>query len=63
MFEPIDYVAFKGLSAKSSIDAVVFIDVKSGAAGLQGSQRQIKRTVEERRVTFEVVDPPSASAK
>ena len=46
LFEPIDYVAFKGLSERGVVDAVVFIDVKSGGAVLQPNQRQIKRVVE-----------------
>jgi len=42
LFEPIDYLAFKGLSARGSIDALVFVDVKSGRARLSRDQRQIK---------------------
>lgn len=52
LFEPIDYVAFKGLSERGAIDAVVFIDVKSGGAVLQSNQRQIKRAVERGDVQF-----------
>ena len=52
LFEPIDYVAFKGLSERGVIDSVVFIDVKSGGAVLQSNQRQIKRAVERGDVHF-----------
>lgn len=45
LFEPIDYLAFKGLSARRSVDALVFVDVKSGRARLSPEQRQIKALV------------------
>ncbi len=52
LFEPIDYVAFKGLSERGVVDAVVFIDVKSGGAVLQPNQRRIKIAVEKGRVSL-----------
>ena len=45
LFEPIDYVAFKGLSDRGVVDAVIFVDVKSGGAVLQPNQRKIKKAV------------------
>ncbi len=52
LFTPIDYVGFKGLSITGEVEALVFIDVKSGRNDLEKSQRQIKRAVEQRRVKF-----------
>lgn len=52
LFSPIDYVGFKGLSVTREVDALVFIDVKSGRNNLEKSQRQIKRAVEQGRVKF-----------
>lgn len=52
LFKPIDYVGFKGLSITGEVEALVFIDVKSGRNKLEKSQRQIKRAVEQGRVKF-----------
>lgn len=47
MFQPIDYVAFNGLSARDGeVDSMVFLDVKTGKAGLSPSQRQIRDVIE-----------------
>ena len=52
LFSPIDYVGFKGFSITGEVEALVFIDVKSGRSQLEKSQRQIKRAVEQGRVKF-----------
>jgi len=52
LFKPIDYVGFKGLSITGEVEALVFIDVKSGNNHLTPPQRQIKRAVEQGRVKF-----------
>ncbi len=51
LFEPIDYVVFRGLGA-GAIEAIEFVDVKSGNARLQESQREIKRAVDAGRVSL-----------
>lgn len=52
LFQPIDYVAFKGLSNNGTVDAVVFIDVKSGGAALQTNQRQIQAVVNQGKLSL-----------
>jgi len=54
LFEPIDYVVFKGLTAKSEVDALLFVDVKSGNARLGSDQRQIKKVVESGKVRLKI---------
>lgn len=52
LFEPIDYLIFSGLTSKSRVDALVFVDVKSGKARLNGVQQEIKQRVEAGAVRF-----------
>jgi len=54
LFEPIDYVIFKGLSAKGKVDSLLFVDVKSGKARLAPDQREIKGLVEGGKVGFKI---------
>jgi predicted Holliday junction resolvase-like endonuclease len=56
LLQPIDYVGFKGLSITGEVEAVVFIEVKSGCNDLSPQQRQIKRVVEQGRVEFIAAD-------
>lgn len=56
LFEPIDYVAFKGLSKTGRVDAVLFVDVKSGQARLNAAQRQIRDLVEAGNVSLLIAD-------
>jgi predicted Holliday junction resolvase-like endonuclease len=51
LFEPIDYIVFSGLS-KGRVESMVFVDVKSGGARLNQSQRSIKQAVENKAVSF-----------
>jgi predicted Holliday junction resolvase-like endonuclease len=55
LFEPIDYVVFKGLSAGGAVEELRFADIKSGKARLKDHQRQIKEVVEAGRVEFKVI--------
>lgn len=53
LFEPIDYVVFNGLTARDGeVDSLVFLDVKTGGARLQESQKQTKDAVEAGRVAL-----------
>lgn len=52
LFEPIDYLVFSGLTKNASVDALYFIDVKSGKARLNEIQRSIKQRVETKAVSF-----------
>ena len=54
LFEPIDYIVFKGLAAKGKVDSLVFVDVKSGKARLASDQRQIKKLVESNNVHLKI---------
>ncbi len=53
LFEPIDYVVFQGLK-KGAVEALFFVDVKSGNAKLTDRQKEIRRTVEDGKVSLEV---------
>lgn len=55
LFEPIDYIVFKGLS-RSRIEVVDFVEVKSGGATLTAGQKQIKEAVQHRRVSLLLTD-------
>lgn len=52
LLEPIDYVIFQGLARRGRVDALMFVDVKSGKAGLTKSQKQIRDRVQEGRIAF-----------
>ncbi len=54
LFEPIDYVVFKGLSAKGAVDCIVFVDVKTGKGKLTGEQPQIRRLVLSKKIKLTV---------
>jgi predicted Holliday junction resolvase-like endonuclease len=54
MFEPIDYLVFSGLSKRNRVEALYFVDVKSGNALLSSSQQSIKKAVEGGAVKFGV---------
>lgn len=56
LFDPIDYIAFKGWS-NGRITRVDFIDVKSGGARLSSVQRRIRDTVLQGKVTIEEFRP------
>lgn len=58
--KPIDYVVFDGYSEvrsglRDDLREIVFLDVKTGAAGLSLVERRIRDCVEEGRVTCEAV--------
>jgi len=46
LLNPIDYIAFSGLSKNDSINKVSFIEVKTGNAVLKKVQRQVKNAIE-----------------
>lgn len=52
LFEPIDYVVFRGLALRGVIEAVAFVDVKSGRAQTTPRQRDIRRVVESGKVSL-----------
>lgn len=56
LFEPIDYVLFKGLSTTGRIDALGFIEIKSGKSQLTNEQRAVRDLVESGKVEFIVAN-------
>ena len=58
LFEPIDYVVFQGLSRFGKVEAIQFVDVKSGGARLNGIQQQVRHAVESGKVRMLIVPRP-----
>jgi predicted Holliday junction resolvase-like endonuclease len=54
LFEPVDYLIFSGLTGRRKVDALFFVDVKSGAARLTNKQRGIKDVVDAGAVKFKL---------
>ena len=55
LWDPVDFVAFKGIGVDRKVDSITFIDIKSGAARLSSVQKSIKEAVEAGRVHFDTV--------
>jgi predicted Holliday junction resolvase-like endonuclease len=55
LFEPIDYVAFDGLTEKDAVEQVAFLDVKSGDAKLNKHQRLVRDAINDGRVDYREV--------
>jgi len=55
IWEPIDYLVFQGLTNKMHIDRITFVDIKTGNAGLNEHQKQIKKAVEKGNVELQVL--------
>lgn len=53
LFDPIDYLIFKGLSDQHSVDKIIFMDIKTGQARLSKSQKEIRAAVEQRHVSWD----------
>ena len=56
LWDPVDFVAFKGIGVNRKVDSVTFIDIKTGQARLSQVQKSIKEAVEAGNVHFETVD-------
>src|SRR3989344_3000697 len=50
--KPIDFLVFKGADSKN-IDEVVFVEVKSGKAKINNHEKNLKETIEKKRVRWE----------
>ena len=50
--KPVDFLVFKGMDEKK-IDEVVFVEVKSGNSKLSSSEKNLKETIEKKRVRWE----------
>ena len=62
LFEPIDYLIFKGLAKRGTVDRLVFVDVKSGKARLKPSQKAIKEVVERGKLRLRHIPRKERSA-
>ncbi|MCR4284649.1 MAG: hypothetical protein NUV97_01230 [archaeon] len=50
--KPIDLIVFKGADGKN-IDEVVFVEVKSGKSKLSAQEKNLKETIDKKRVRWE----------
>ena len=50
--KPIDFIVFKGADSKN-IDEVVFVEVKSGKAKINNHEKNLKNTIDNKRVRWE----------
>jgi len=55
LFKPIDYILFEGLSRGGSVEAIKFVEFKTGGGSLGQKQRQIRNCVAAGRVSHEVL--------
>lgn len=60
LLEPIDYVVFRGLTAKRSVESIIFVDVKTGRGRLSDVQSQVKNLVECGKVKLIIAERPKA---
>ena len=49
--KPVDFIVFKGMDEKK-IDEVVFVEVKSGNAKLTEHEKNLKETIDKKRVKW-----------
>ena len=54
LFKPIDYIIFEGLSNKGSVSKIIFTEIKSGNAYLNGHQKEIKNLVANKKVQLKI---------
>jgi predicted Holliday junction resolvase-like endonuclease len=55
--DPIDYIAFNGLTRFGRVDSLTFIDVKMGEARLNRHQQMIRDAVDAGDIIFKLYDP------
>ncbi len=53
IFEPIDYLVFKGWSERGKVEELCFVDIKTGNARLNEHQKQVKDAVERGKVELQ----------
>ena len=56
LFRPIDYIVFTHLSQNGRVEAIKFVDVKTGEGRLDNRQRQIRDRVSEGKIRHRVID-------
>jgi predicted Holliday junction resolvase-like endonuclease len=55
LLKPIDYVVFTGLCAKGHVEAIKFVEFKTGGGNLGLRQRQIRNCVAQGKIKHEVI--------
>ena len=60
--KPVDLIVFKGMDEKK-IDEVVFVEVKSGKSTLSASEKNLKDTIEKKRVRWAEYRVPDGLTK
>jgi predicted Holliday junction resolvase-like endonuclease len=55
LWEPIDYIAFPGLSTTGTIERIVFLEVKTGGSRLNGMQRAIADAIQSGKVALNII--------
>jgi predicted Holliday junction resolvase-like endonuclease len=58
LFDPIDLVVFDGMTRSGYVEAIHFVEIKSGRSQLNAHQRQVRDAVEAGKVEFGI-DPVS----
>ncbi len=60
--KPIDFIVFKGMDEKK-IDEVAFVEIKSGKSKLSEQEKNLKRAIENKKVTWHEYYIPSEVTK
>lgn len=60
--KPVDFLVFRGMDEKS-IEEVVFVEVKSGKAKLSEQEKNLKETIQNKRVRWEEYRIPEEITK
>lgn len=55
LLKPVDYVVFKGLARRSRVEAIHFVDVKTGNGRLSLDQKKIRDCISEGNVKHRVI--------
>ena len=55
MFKPIDYIVFTNLAANGRVEAIKFVDAKTGAAPLDKRQRQIRDRIQQGSIKHKIL--------
>ena len=50
--KPVDFIVFKGIDGKE-INEIVFVEVKSGKSQLSKVEKSLKKTIENKKVSWE----------
>ena len=57
LFDPIDYIVFKGLCNEKKVNGIVFLEIKTGIARLTDVEGRIRELVRRKRVVWDTYEP------